>query len=458
MKMGLLGLSATLFVCGLVAPGHCAPPSLITYQGALTNAAGSPANGTYSMTFGMYKTASGGAALWEEAIAGVNVTNGVFTVILGGTTALPAGLTDCNYLQVSVGGTPLTPRQRLTSVPYALLAADAAKLGGNNASYYRNAANLNAGAVALARLPSIPASKLASNAVTSGKIAPDAVTGDKVLNGSLTGDDIAGDSVPLSDIEFGSQVSGDAPIGLRVANTSIVEASSALTGSATGATGGVIGVVGEATTSIVGIGVHGHADGATGPTVGVKGTVSSPDGHALEGSAPASGYGLYVGSGKTWLNGGVVVNGATVLSSTLDVYGAAKFYGGYSDLAENYRVSQVEAGDVVIIGADGVLTRCTKACDTAVAGIISSAPMLHIQAGLDEGTGAAPLALVGRVPCKVDATERPIKPGDLLVSSSTPGHAMKCTSKRPAAGTVIGKALEGLEKGTGVIQVLVTLR
>ena len=84
--------------------------------------------------------------------------------------------------------------------------------------------------------------------------------------------------------------------------------------------------------------------------------------------------------------------------------------------------------------------------------------MLHIQAGLDEGTGAAPLALVGRVPCKVDATERPIKPGDLLVSSSTPGHAMKCTSKRPAAGTVIGKALEGLEKGTGVIQVLVTLR
>jgi hypothetical protein len=83
---------------------------------------------------------------------------------------------------------------------------------------------------------------------------------------------------------------------------------------------------------------------------------------------------------------------------------------------------------------------------------------MKLNGRLDDGEGVAPLALVGRVLCKVDATKAPIQPGDLLVSSGTPGHAMKCTSKRPAAGTVIGKALEPLASGTGTIQVLVTLR
>jgi hypothetical protein len=57
---------------------------------------------------------------------------------------------------------------------------------------------------------------------------------------------------------------------------------------------------------------------------------------------------------------------------------------------------------------------------------------------------------------KVDATLQPIRPGDLLVSSPTPGLAM--ASDDPKIGTVIGKALGSLDSGTGTIPLLVSPR
>jgi hypothetical protein len=69
-----------------------------------------------------------------------------------------------------------------------------------------------------------------------------------------------------------------------------------------------------------------------------------------------------------------------------------------------------------------------------------------------------PLAIVGIVPCKASAENGPIEAGDLLVTSSTPGHAMKGTDRSRMLGAVVGKALEPLEKGKGVIQVPLTLQ
>lgn len=66
------------------------------------------------------------------------------------------------------------------------------------------------------------------------------------------------------------------------------------------------------------------------------------------------------------------------------------------------------------------------------------------------------LALAGRVPVKVDAGYGAIRAGDLLVASPTPGHAMRADD--PAPGTVIGKALEGLDRGTGRVRMLVMMR
>ena len=69
-----------------------------------------------------------------------------------------------------------------------------------------------------------------------------------------------------------------------------------------------------------------------------------------------------------------------------------------------------------------------------------------------------PLALVGKVYCKVDAQYAPIEVGDLLTTSSTPGHAMKADDPLKAFGSVIGKALRPLEAGQGMIPILIALQ
>jgi hypothetical protein len=75
-----------------------------------------------------------------------------------------------------------------------------------------------------------------------------------------------------------------------------------------------------------------------------------------------------------------------------------------------------------------------------------------------------PVAIVGIVPTKVTAANGPIDVGDLLVTSSTPGYAMKASPNMVGGvaiyptGTVLGKAMEPLAQGTGVIKVLVSLR
>jgi hypothetical protein len=98
---------------------------------------------------------------------------------------------------------------------------------------------------------------------------------------------------------------------------------------------------------------------------------------------------------------------------------------------------------------------------TLVAGIYSTRPgVVASQHRVDEAlpSNEVPLAVIGIVPCKVTAENGPIAAGDLLVTSSTPGRAMKGTDRARMLGAVVGKALQPLEKGTGVIQVLVTLQ
>lgn len=68
------------------------------------------------------------------------------------------------------------------------------------------------------------------------------------------------------------------------------------------------------------------------------------------------------------------------------------------------------------------------------------------------------MAVVGIVPCKVSTENGEIQVGDLLVASSTPGYAMKGTDRSKMLGAVVGKALEPLHEGKGVVQVLVTLQ
>jgi hypothetical protein len=66
--------------------------------------------------------------------------------------------------------------------------------------------------------------------------------------------------------------------------------------------------------------------------------------------------------------------------------------------------------------------------------------------------------MTGKVWCKVDAESGPVQLGDLLTTSSTPGHAMRADDQSRAFGAVIGKALGSLASGRGLIPVLVALQ
>ena len=77
---------------------------------------------------------------------------------------------------------------------------------------------------------------------------------------------------------------------------------------------------------------------------------------------------------------------------------------------------------------------------------------------LQDKENALPVALSGRVWVYADATKKPIKFGDLLTTADKPGYAMKVTKFKKANGAIIGKAITELEKGTGLVLVLVTLQ
>ena len=83
--------------------------------------------------------------------------------------------------------------------------------------------------------------------------------------------------------------------------------------------------------------------------------------------------------------------------------------------------------------------------------------MLMRQSG-SAADGEYPVALTGRVYCWADASSNPVKPGDLLTTSDTPGHAMKVTDYAKAQGAIIGKAMAELQHGQGLVLVLVTLQ
>ena len=85
---------------------------------------------------------------------------------------------------------------------------------------------------------------------------------------------------------------------------------------------------------------------------------------------------------------------------------------------------------------------------------ISLARLLRWRDPLAGVPGRPLLALMGRVRVKATTENGPIRPGDLLVSASLPGYAMRCPDPSRCEGAVIGKALEPLEEGTGLIEVL----
>ena len=196
---------------------------------------------------------------------------------------------------------------------------------------------------------------------------------------------------------------------------------------------------------------------------------------------------LYSTDGQTFLNlnnfnlgveltiGNVAVSGLVfhVERSTGNVFAQGSFIPSGADLAEHIKVSElVEPGDVVELDPTKPgFYRKARGESHLVAGIITSEPGFTLgnrpkaknetadQSLKDRAktreTMQSMLALMGRVPVKATTENGPIRIGDLLIVSSKPGYAMRCFEIDSCDGTIIGKALEGLEKGKGKILVLV---
>jgi len=120
-----------------------------------------------------------------------------------------------------------------------------------------------------------------------------------------------------------------------------------------------------------------------------------------------------------------------------------------------------EPGDVLVLtsGADNEVQKSAEPYSTMVAGIYATKPgVIGRRESLVREADELPMAMVGIVPTKVSSENGPIRKGDLLVTSSAPGYAMKGTDRGRMLGAVIGKAMGSLDSGEGVIEVLVTLQ
>lgn len=161
---------------------------------------------------------------------------------------------------------------------------------------------------------------------------------------------------------------------------------------------------------------------------------------------------------------------APVVGAKLDVEGVirceAVVLDGGADLSEGFLVDDsARPGMVVAIDPSrpGALRTANSPYDVKVAGIISGAggvkPGLRMGQGDTIADGDHPVALTGRVYCWCDADANgPIRAGDMLTTSSTAGHAMRVSDRDRAFGATIGKAMTPLERGQGLVLVLVNLQ
>jgi hypothetical protein len=217
------------------------------------------------------------------------------------------------------------------------------------------------------------------------------------------------------------------------------------------------------------LGKGGKGDGVLGQSdqrAGVHG--QGPTGGFFEGGSAAGVHAVMLGDGPAILaKGGGGANFAGFFDGNVNVTKTVTTFDVFiagSDCAEEFDIispANVEPGTVMVIGDDARLIESHRAYDKRVAGIVSGAGDLKpgIVLGKDASSkDRVPLALIGKVFCRVDATYAPIEVGDLLTTSPTRGHAMKAEDPLKSFGAVVGKALAPLREGRSLLPILVALQ
>lgn len=169
-------------------------------------------------------------------------------------------------------------------------------------------------------------------------------------------------------------------------------------------------------------------------------------------SADQTFYITFVSTGNTNRDSPVLVNSGLSYNPFTQEISIVASSAKYADLAERYETdAPYDVGTVVVIGGPKEITVTHTHADTAVLGVISSKPAYIMNADAGSNTTHPCVALRGRVPCKVIG---PVKKGDLLVTSATPGYAeiMKTNDKQSA---IVGKALQDFGNAKGLIEIVI---
>lgn len=407
------------------------------YQGRVADDTGNPIDGPCDLRFDLYDAASGGTKIGEVLSPNQPVADGLFALTLDFGAAAFRG--DARWLEIAVrcpagSGTyrTLDGRQSVSAVPYAMGLRPGAQIIGS----------LSGGVAGLGVINN-------SSGFSVGLFGQSTGT-------SGTGIGVAGRSA--SPDGFGvhgiSEPTGTGVRGIAFAGTGVWGSSVDWVGTY-GYSEKYQGVLGQSGT---GAGVVGVSDAWIG-TYGESDTYVGVWGQSVD----STGVRAFSQNGM-----GLHASSETGLAARFDGRASADILEitGGSDLAERFEVSGgavVEPGTVMIIDADnpGHLTPSTVAYDRKVAGVVSGAGdvatglVLH-QAGVLEGDTV--VAIAGRVYVRAEALSGPIAPGDLLTTSDRPGYAMAAIDHDRAQGAVIGKAMTGLESGTGLVLVLINLQ
>jgi hypothetical protein len=438
-----------------------------TYQGHLSDG-DSSANGSYDFRFKLFNASSDGAQVGDTIKKNaVSVVDGFFTVTLNfGSVFSGTAL----YLDIGVRPagsstyTTLSPRQALTAAPYASYALSAPWSGlsgvpsgldnGDDDTTYQAGSGLT-----------LSADKFSVNFAGSG-IANAASRSDHDHLGQTWENDDAillfggGDGVrstAFGDGIIGNTFSSDKYGGVFTNISHLL---------GTGAGGPALYALssGDGYPDIVLGGNTGTYDNGTiksDPKFSTSDIVLYTNDHLHihldEVNANESSFAIKNGENNTVFS--VSESGNVRADGTYYCPGPCVIQNGSADFAEMLpSVRELEPGDVLIIGSDGLLALSTQPYQASVVGVYSTQPG-YLGGGEFMGQdGFVPLAVAGVVPVKVSAENGPIQPGDLLTTSATPGHAMRCEGVETCFGRTIGKALDGLENGKDVIRMLVVLQ
>lgn len=476
-----------------IATGQPGYPSTISFDGYLTNLSAVPINGSKTINFSIWTAAVGGTNKWNETHV-VNIDQGKFAVVLGNTSPMKS-FGQTVYMQLIVDGETLSPRTPLTAVPHALslrlpfFAIDSTVTSGASIEIQDDGVGTAIEAYAMgsgragyfeAFNPSgtLPALEIQSRAQAAAlKVENTHASAGAGATINLVSPSGAGTGLFVQSESDGRALwarhFGNGNAGLFEASTPS-NPSAAVRGFHSGVGHGVHGV----TSGSFAAGVYGENTGSTGWGGYFKGGVGATKVIRLfsTDTVPVTKMEFLADEGggqptvKIYRNSTVAIeldadhNGdGRVITEELQITGGSDLSEDF-DLSPTVDVPAPQPGMVVSIDPEntGLLKVASTAYDHMVAGVISGAG--GIETGMlmgqrdSEASGSTPIGLVGRVYVLADASYGPIRTGDLITTSATPGHAMRVNDYEAARGAVIGKAMSSLDSGRGLVLLLLSLQ